>query len=178
MTTLHNPVLGETDAWSIVSTPVGEMLLVGDEHWLHQLALPNSFDRSDLDVAREGSPAAVREAGSQVGAYFAGRLRGFSLPLQPLGTEFQRRVWFALADIGYGETESYGSLAARVGNPKACRAVGLANGRNPIPLVLPCHRVIGSNGNLTGYGGGLGLKRWLLEHEASVLAGGAEAVPA
>ena len=107
-------------------------------------------------------------AAEQIDAYFRRDLLEFSLPLDPAGTDFQRRVWFALADISYGATESYGDLAARVGNPKACRAVGMANGRNPIPLVLPCHRVIGADGSLTGYGGGLELKQRLLDHERSV----------
>jgi methylated-DNA-[protein]-cysteine S-methyltransferase len=141
------------------------MLLIGDAEWLHYLLLPDSFDVSDLDRSRQGRPAAVEEALRQVDAYFRHQLTEFDLPLAPDGTEFQQRVWFALADIGYGETESYGSLAARVGNPKASRAVGMANGRNPIPLILPCHRVIGSNGSLTGYGGGLPLKAKLLAHE-------------
>lgn len=143
------------------------MLLVGDTEHLHHLLLPDSFDLSELPPERRGRPAAVEEAGRQVDAYFAYNLTRFDVPLDPAGTEFQRRVWFALADIAYGETESYGSLAARVGNPKASRAVGMANGRNPIPLVLPCHRVIGSNGSLTGYGGGLPLKARLLQHERS-----------
>lgn len=175
MTSTINPRLGEKDEWWVTPTPVGDMLLVGDTEWLHYVSLPGSFDEATLDPDRRGTPDALDEAVNQLGAYFEQRLRTFSLPLQPAGTEFQRRVWFALEDIGYGRTESYGQLAARVGNPKACRAVGLANGRNPIPLILPCHRVIGSNGSLTGYGGGLGLKKWLLEHEASAIASGAGA---
>lgn len=170
MTASTPPSFGAKDEWEVIPTPVGDMLVVGDAEWLHHLQLPGSFDVRDLDDAKHGSPAAVEEATRQIDAYFDYRLREFSLPLQPSGTEFQRSVWLALADIGYGETESYSSLATRVGNPKACRAVGLANGRNPIPLVLPCHRVIGANGSLTGYGGGLSLKQWLLEHEAAGLA--------
>ncbi len=171
MTSMKNPALGDKDEWWVTETPFGAMLLVGDTEWLHFLGLPGSFDTAAMDPDRRAMPPAVEEAVNEVSAYFEGELRAFSLPLQPSGTEFQRRVWFALADIAYGETESYGELAARVGNPKACRAVGLANGRNPIPLVLPCHRVIGANGSLTGYGGGLDLKKWLLQHEARVLAG-------
>jgi methylated-DNA-[protein]-cysteine S-methyltransferase len=170
MTTMTIPVFGIKDEWSVIATPVGEMALIGDAEWLRYLLLPASFDESDFEADREGSPAAVEEATQQIDAYFAHSLREFSLPLAPGGTQFQKRVWFALADIGYGETESYGSLAARVGNPKASRAVGLANGRNPIPLILPCHRVIGSNGSLTGYGGGLDLKARLLEHERAALS--------
>lgn len=102
---------------------------------------------------------------AQLEAYFAGELTDFDLPLQLRGTPFQRRVWDALQEIPFGETISYGELARRVGNPKASRAVGLANGRNPIAIVVPCHRVIGADGSLTGYGGGIERKVWLLEHE-------------
>ena len=170
MTSIMNPKLADKDEWYTTPTEVGEMLVVGDAEWLRFVGLPHSFDQAGMDPDRRGTPGAVDEAVHQIDAYFARRLREFSLPLQPSGTDFQQRVWFALADIGYGETESYGQLAARIGNPKACRAGGLANGRNPIPLILPCHRVIGSNGSLTGYGGGLDLKKWLLDHEASVVA--------
>jgi methylated-DNA-[protein]-cysteine S-methyltransferase len=165
MTSILNPKLAEKDEWWVTPTPVGHLLVAGDVEWLHFVGLPGSFDEAGMDPDRRGTPDSVDEAVGQIDAYFAHELREFSLPLQPVGTDFQRRVWFALAEIGYGETESYGQLATRVGNPKACRAVGLANGRNPIPLILPCHRVIGSNGSLTGYGGGLDLKRWLLDHE-------------
>jgi methylated-DNA-[protein]-cysteine S-methyltransferase len=167
VTSTLNPKLADKDEWWVAPTPVGHLLVVGDPEWLHFVCLPDSFEEMGMDPDRRGAPDAVDEAVRQIDAYFAHELRQFSLPLQPSGTDFQRRVWFALADIGYGETQSYRQLAERVGNPKACRAVGLANGRNPIPLILPCHRVIGSNGSLTGYGGGLDLKRWLLEHEAS-----------
>jgi methylated-DNA-[protein]-cysteine S-methyltransferase len=148
------------------------MMVIGDDDVVHHVHLPGSFDEKTFDRARAGRPAAVHETIRQIDAYFAHDLKEFSLPVDPVGTDFQRRVWFALIDIPYGETESYGELAGRVGNPKACRAVGLANGRNPIPLVLPCHRVIGANGSLTGYGGGLTLKRQLLDHETSVLGVG------
>jgi methylated-DNA-[protein]-cysteine S-methyltransferase len=107
----------------------------------------------------------LQEAIRQLRAYFAGKLENFDLPLAPEGTPFQRAVWKLLCDIPYGETISYGELARRVGNPKASRAVGLANGSNPIAIVIPCHRVIGSNGKLTGYGGGLPLKEKLLALE-------------
>ena len=105
------------------------------------------------------------EAVRQLGEYFAGERRDFDLPLDPVGTPFQLTVWAALRDIPYAETINYGQLAGRVGNPHASRAVGLANGRNPISIVVPCHRVIGANGSLTGYGGGLDRKRTLLELE-------------
>jgi len=170
MTATLTPRLGPADEWTIVATPVGDMTVVGDDDTLHFLHLPGSVPTAALDPDRCGRPAAVAAAIGQIDAYFAGTLTRFDLPLDPAGTDFQRRVWLALAAIPYGRTESYGSLAARVGNPKASRAVGLANGRNPLPLVLPCHRVIGSDGRLTGYGGGLPLKKRLLDHEAAVSA--------
>ena len=105
------------------------------------------------------------EARRELDAYFAGRLETFTVPLAPNGTEFQRRVWSALRDIPFGTTISYAGLARRVSNAAAVRAVGAANGRNPIPIIVPCHRVIGSDGSLTGFGGGIPRKRWLLEHE-------------
>ncbi|HXQ61866.1 MAG TPA: methylated-DNA--[protein]-cysteine S-methyltransferase [Acidimicrobiales bacterium] len=169
MTEMVTPRLGTSDEWTVTATPVGEMMVIGDDDAVHFVHLPGSFLASTCDPDRAGAPAAVRAAAEQIDAYFTGALTTFSLPLDPAGTEFQRRVWSALADIPYGATESYGALAARIGNPKACRAVGLANGRNPIPLVLPCHRVIGADGSLTGYGGGLELKKRLLDHERAVL---------
>jgi methylated-DNA-[protein]-cysteine S-methyltransferase len=102
---------------------------------------------------------------AQLAEYFAGARRTFNLPLALRGTPFQERVWKMLTEIGFGETWSYGELAKRIGNPQASRAVGLANGANPISIIVPCHRVIGANGTLTGYGGGLERKRWLLSHE-------------
>jgi methylated-DNA-[protein]-cysteine S-methyltransferase len=165
MTVTLTPRLGRADEWTLIDTPVGEMMVIGDDDALHFVHLPDSFDRHAFDPDRSGRPASVSAAIDQIGDYFRGDRKVFSLPLDPAGTDFQRRVWLALADIPYGTTESYGELADRIGNPKACRAVGLANGRNPIPLILPCHRVIGANGSLTGYGGGLPLKKRLLDHE-------------
>jgi len=107
----------------------------------------------------------LKEAAAQLKAYLAGELRGFSLPLEPAGTSFMQSVWRALADIPYGRTVSYKDIAAAVGNPKASRAVGMANNRNPLPIFIPCHRVIGANGELVGYGGGLDIKVKLLEIE-------------
>ena len=106
----------------------------------------------------------------QLDAYFAGTLTRFEIPIRLDGTDFQRRVWTQLLEIPYGETISYGELARRLGNPNASRAVGLANGRNPIAVIVPCHRVIGADGTLTGYGGGLDRKVWLLDHEAATRA--------
>jgi methylated-DNA-[protein]-cysteine S-methyltransferase len=118
-------------------------------------------------VDRCGRDSLLDEARRQLVAYFAGRLKVFDLPLAPNGTEFQRRVWSALTKIPFGATTSYAQLARRVGNEAAVRAVGAANGRNPIPIIVPCHRVIGSNGSLTGFGGGLPRKQWLLRHEGA-----------
>jgi methylated-DNA-[protein]-cysteine S-methyltransferase len=105
----------------------------------------------------------------QLAEYFAGDRTGFELPLRPRGTEFQERVWAALSGIPYGLTRSYRELAAEIGRPSCVRAVGAANGQNPLPIVIPCHRVIGADGSLTGYGGGLPTKTWLLRHERAVL---------
>ena len=109
------------------------------------------------------------EVKDQLSAYFAGTLTEFDIPVKLTGSDFQRRVWRCLQDVPYGETISYGQLARRVGNPNASRAVGLANGRNPVAVIVPCHRVIGADGRLTGYAGGLDRKTWLLDHEAAVV---------
>jgi O-6-methylguanine DNA methyltransferase len=105
---------------------------------------------------------------AQLGAYFRGERRSFDLPLSMAGTPFQQRVWQALRDIPFGETVSYGEVARRIGAPDAFRAVGAANGQNPVPIIVPCHRVIGASGALTGFGGGIERKRWLLDHERAV----------
>jgi len=113
------------------------------------------------------SPALMREALEQFRLYFAGELRAFDLPLEMIGTSFQKRVWGALRNIPYGETRSYSQIAGEIGAPRAIRAVGAANGRNPIPIIVPCHRVIGASGKLVGFGGGLDWKRFLLDLEAT-----------
>jgi methylated-DNA-[protein]-cysteine S-methyltransferase len=123
------------------------------------------------DAKRNDANALLKETARQLRAYFAGELREFDLPLDMRGTAFQRRVWSELEKIPYGETRSYAQIAAAVGAPKAVRAVGAANGANPIPIIVPCHRVIGTGGKLTGYGGGLPLKRRLLELEGTVPMG-------
>jgi methylated-DNA-[protein]-cysteine S-methyltransferase len=127
------------------------------------------FEQERHPVLDDGEvlPAPERfvETRRQLQAYFAGELTCFDLPLSPHGTPFQMRVWEALRDIEYGRTESYGQLARRIGDAKATRAVGAANGRNPLPIVIPCHRVIGNDGSLTGFGGGIERKRFLLELE-------------
>jgi len=146
-----------------MESPVGRLLLAGDEKGLRKLLFagnPEPGWRED--------PAALAEPVRQLRAYFAGELHNFELPLAPEGTPFQLRVWRELCRIPYGQTISYGELARRVGSPKASRAVGLANGANPISIIVPCHRVIGSNGKLTGYGGGLKNKEWLLGLERAL----------
>jgi methylated-DNA-[protein]-cysteine S-methyltransferase len=148
-------------------SPIGELLLTTDGDALTGVHM-------EPHEVRDGwrrDDALLGPAAEQVRAYFAGELRDFDLRLAPEGTDFQRRVWEALRAIPFGETISYGELARRLGRPTASRAVGAANGRNPIAIVVPCHRVIGADGTLTGYGGGLDRKRWLLRHEESVLAG-------
>ncbi|WFF43018.1 methylated-DNA--[protein]-cysteine S-methyltransferase [Salinicola endophyticus] len=123
------------------------------------------------DASDNARPSALtRHCAQQLDAYFAGELTHFDLPLAPAGTDFQRQVWQALTRIGFGETRSYAEQAQAIGRPSATRAVGAANGRNPLAIVVPCHRVIGANGRLTGYAGGLERKRWLLAHEGHAIA--------
>lgn len=144
----------------VFDTPVGPMALEGTEDALTALYLPNT------PVEPVGAETHLLARGrEELLAYFAGKRRTFDLPLEPQGTPFQQKVWSALADIPYGQTITYGELARRVGCPKGSRAVGQANHRNPLPILLPCHRVVGANGTLTGYGGGLELKEWLLRLE-------------
>jgi methylated-DNA-[protein]-cysteine S-methyltransferase len=144
-----------------LDAPTGRLLVVADESGLLQVWLRHA----SVDEAWRRGGAPLAEPLRQLAAYFAGELKSFDLALNPHGTPFQRKVWDALVEIPYGETTSYGELARRLGNPNASRAVGLANGTNPIPIIIPCHRVIGSTGKLTGYGGGLETKRWLLDFE-------------
>ncbi|MGA2528507.1 MAG: methylated-DNA--[protein]-cysteine S-methyltransferase [Acidimicrobiales bacterium] len=157
-------------SWATSPSPIGDILLVADDAGLRELHLPGSFDpRKDLQASPAAS-AILAKAAEQLEEYFGGTRTSFDLPLAPKGTAFQMKVWWALGDIAYATTESYGAVAARTGNPKASRAVGMANNKNPLAIVLPCHRVIGSNGSLVGYGGGLWMKEWLLQHEARVAA--------
>jgi methylated-DNA-[protein]-cysteine S-methyltransferase len=154
-----------TTHWTTVDSPVGELLLTSDGTSLTRVL----FAPFDVDPTWTEQPCAVLDAAvTQLGEYFAGARTEFDLPLDPAGTAFQQTVWLALRDIPYAETINYGQLALRVGNRNASRAVGLANGRNPISIVVPCHRVIGANGSLTGYGGGLDRKRLLLDLERRV----------
>jgi methylated-DNA-[protein]-cysteine S-methyltransferase len=149
-----------------IECPLGPLLAVGDEHGLAALYLPSAKKPATVQPDWVQDEAAFDEVRDQLREYFAGERAEFDLPLHPRGSAFQQRVWAALARIPYGQTTSYGKIAATVGAPDAARAVGLANGQNPIPIIVPCHRVIGANGSLVGYGGGLDAKRWLLAHEA------------
>lgn len=148
-----------------MESPVGRLLLAGDGEGLRAVLFQQGPKAAEPEADWEFDAAALGEAVEQLEAYFAGSRREFALPLAPRGTAFQLRVWEELQRIGYGETISYVELATRVGNPKASRAVGLANGQNPISIIIPCHRVIGANGKLTGYGGGLPIKEALLRLE-------------
>jgi methylated-DNA-[protein]-cysteine S-methyltransferase len=161
--------MNETLLYTRMDSPIGELLLVGDGRALHGLHMQEG--RTAASVHPEWRPADEPFAGvrRQLSEYFDGERDEFDVPLAMTGTPFQRRVWQALQRIPYGETTTYGELARRLGRPSASRAVGLANGRNPIAVIVPCHRVIGSDGSLTGYGGGVERKRLLLELEAGRL---------
>ncbi len=155
-----------------VPSPVGPLLIAASDAGLHALEFPqNRHPVRRWSPWEPGDHAVLRETQAQLDAYFAGTLKTFDLPLAPRGTAFQEQVWTTLAAIPYGRTWSYLDLANALGRPTATRAVGAANGRNPLPIVLPCHRVIGANGALTGFGGGLPTKQFLLRLEG-VLADG------
>ncbi len=148
-------------------SPVGRLLLAADDAGLRCIGFSSGTGRRTPDAGwRPESTDLLNETAAQLSAYFAGRLEGFDLPLSPVGTAFQRDVWDGLREIPYGSTISYRELARRVGRPKAARAVGSANGRNPLPIVIPCHRVIASDGSLGGFGGGIEVKQALLDLEA------------
>jgi len=146
-------------------SPIGPLRLAATDHGLCQIVLPGERAAPPSGWAQQRHPV-LAEAQRQLDLYFSGRLRDFTLPLAPQGTPFQLHVWQALGDIPYGATISYAELAARIGRPKAVRAVGGANGRNPLPIIRPCHRVIGSDGSLTGFSAGLPIKRYLLHLES------------
>jgi len=154
---------------AIVDSPVGLLTLVEEQREVVGLYMIEQRHRPDPTLDGERDDTALPDLRSQLEAYWARELREFTVPLRLVGTDFQRRVWQALQTIPYGETWSYGKLAAEIGAPGASRAVGLANGRNPVGIVVPCHRVVGATGSLTGYGGGLERKRWLLDHERGAL---------
>jgi len=151
-------------------SPVGPLLLAGDSDALRLVSFESSKHAAPPQADWKQDKAPFAEVIRQLQAYFCGELRKFDVPLALEGTEFQLNVWNALRGIPYGETISYLQLAERIGKPKAVRAVGLANGSNPIPIIVPCHRVIGSDGSLTGFGGGLSTKKMLLELESKQLS--------
>ena len=153
-----------TRYYAMMPSPIGDLMMISDGSAITGLYMQNDKHAARRAVAVPDE-AKLKGPLEQLKAYFEGRLRDFDLPLAAEGTPFQQRVWAALCAIPYGETISYGELARRIGQPTASRAVGLANGQNPISIIVPCHRVIGANGTLTGYGGGLERKRWLLAHE-------------
>jgi methylated-DNA-[protein]-cysteine S-methyltransferase len=147
-----------------IDSPIGPLTLAGHDSVLTTLRMVDQTYEPSR-VGWSPNPGAFDDAVEQLGAYFAGELTEFDIELDLRGTEFQQRVWKALLTIPYGETRSYGKIAEQIGTPGSARAVGLANGHNPIAIIVPCHRVIGANGGLTGYGGGLDRKRTLLELE-------------
>jgi methylated-DNA-[protein]-cysteine S-methyltransferase len=149
-------------------TPVGELTLIGSDRGLREIHWPNRNGTNTMLAAHGEDHPLLKETVRQLDEYFAGRRTSFDIPLDLRGTPFQLAAWRALAEIPFGETRSYGQQAAMIGSPRAVRAVGSANGANPVCIVLPCHRVVGADGSLTGFGGGLGTKRWLLDHEARI----------
>jgi methylated-DNA-[protein]-cysteine S-methyltransferase len=148
---------------TIYDSPVGALTLASNGHALIQVEFENG--KYPLEAFAFGSDKVLDQARRELDQYFAGKLRAFKVKVAPQGTEFQRKVWAALQTIPYGATRSYAQQAAAIGAPKATRAVGAANGRNPIPVIIPCHRVIGANGSLTGFGGGMERKQILLDLE-------------
>ncbi len=161
--------MNESTGRRVVDSPLGPLSLVANGEGLTHLRFPTQVGEPPPGEAGTASERILDLAEAQLIEYFAGHRRRFELPLHPIGTEFQLSVWWALAEISYGDTLSYGELARRIGRPKAVRAVGAANGANPLPIVLPCHRVIGADGSLTGFGGGLPAKISLLELEGVLL---------
>lgn len=165
-------------AWLTVPSPVGDLLLTATSEGLTRVYFERHRHMDAIDPASvpraeaaDGAGAILDAAAAQLGEYFAGARRAFDLPLAPRGSDFQRRVWALLGEIPWGTTISYGELARRHGDVLATRAVAGANARNPVSIVVPCHRVIGADGSLTGFSGGVERKRWLLRHEGA-LAGG------
>ena len=151
-----------------LDSPVGELLLIGEKK-LERIEFQTSKNRVTPGKDWTEDADAFKDAVDQLNAYFKGERSRFDVEMDLKGTEFQKRVWLKLVQIPYGTTISYGELAKRIGNPKASRAVGMANGKNPIPIIIPCHRVIGKNGTLTRFGGGLDIKQTLLDLESNLL---------
>jgi methylated-DNA-[protein]-cysteine S-methyltransferase len=162
--------------YDIMASPVGELLLTAEDAGLTRVYFERHLHANRVDpewrAAADNAGSAVEvlaKARRQLDEYFAGTLTTFSVALAPSGTPFQQRVWTALRGIAFGDTVSYAEIARRIDAPDAVRAVGAANGRNPLSIIVPCHRVIGANGALTGFGGGIERKRWLLQHEGALL---------
>jgi methylated-DNA-[protein]-cysteine S-methyltransferase len=163
---------GHATFYTYLDTPIGKLMLAGcTDHGLKLIAFPCGRRTVEPEPHWRQSAAPFREVSRQLAEYFRGRRTTFDVKLNPVGTPFQLEVWRALLAIPYGETRSYGQIADAIGRPRAVRAVGLANGRNPLPIVVPCHRVIGSTGRLIGYGGGLRVKAALLALESNPAAG-------
>ena len=151
--------------YDIIESPIGPILLAGNEDGLKHLIFLKGKKKADIPKDWIQNTDFFKEAVRQLEAYFSGELKSFNLKLAPEGTDFQKSVWKALCEIPYGETRTYKEIAASIGKPRAYRAVGLANNRNPIPIIIPCHRVIGADGKLTGYASGLDIKEYLLKLE-------------
>jgi methylated-DNA-[protein]-cysteine S-methyltransferase len=160
-----------TPVTTTIASPIGPLTLTAVGSAITGLHMHRQRHAPPVDPGCVRDDSAFGDVAEQLAAYFSGDLREFDVELSFAGTAFQQRVWGALRDIPYGETTSYGEVARRVGNPKASRAVGLATGRNPVAVIVPCHRVVGADGGLTGFGGGLERKVWLLEHEGVVVGG-------
>jgi methylated-DNA-[protein]-cysteine S-methyltransferase len=179
-----NAVMTQNDSPIVktaITTPIGVLTLSATAQGLTGVYFeenrhgpsPEEIDGWRLlgdDSADSAAAEVLARAREQLEEYFAGHRRDFELPFAPRGTDFQQKVWLALREIPFGDVTSYSVIAERIGSPKAVRAVGAANGRNPLPVVVPCHRVVGANGDLTGFGGGIERKKWLLEHEQRVAA--------
>ena len=157
--------VGVNMVYDLIDTPLGPVAVTGDHEGIRQIAFQHGKHPLKIEDHWQKDPTALEAASRQLESYFAGELQCFDLALAPVGTDFQQRVWQALRQIPYGHLVSYRDIAVAIGNPKACRAVGGANGKNPIPIVIPCHRVIGSQGQLVGYGEGLDIKRQLIDLE-------------
>jgi methylated-DNA-[protein]-cysteine S-methyltransferase len=157
-----------TTLYTTLESPIGDLLLTRDGHALSRLSMQDGRHPVSIDPRWDRHDESFEDVRRQMDEYFDGERRTFDVPVQMAGNSFEQRVWNALLELPYGETVSYGELAATIGRPGAARAVGLANGRNPVAVIVPCHRVIGADGSLTGYGGGLARKQFLLDLEAGV----------
>ena len=156
-----------------INTPLGGLRAFATAQGLRAILWPEQALADEFAPAQSSaSQPTLHSLALQLGEYFAGARRGFDLPLDPVGTQFQRMAWAQLQRIPFGKTQTYGAQAAAIGRPNAARAVGAANGRNPLSIVVPCHRVVSASGSLTGFAGGVQTKAWLLDHERRVLAGG------